>query len=128
MRESVAGICKRRGRAVAPQGANVTAGQKRVPLAGWLVWIGLAGLLGLALYNWRTYQTEWNGRAWGTFGVLFAATILTALFLGIELPTSALPVPGLPEEPPGSTLMLSDQPSGPERRPPHIPGARICAR
>jgi hypothetical protein len=77
-----------------------------IPLPGWLVWMGLAGLLGLALYNWRAYQTEWNGRTWGLFGVLFAATVLTALFLGIQLSTSALPVPGLPEEPPGSKLML----------------------
>ena len=77
-----------------------------IPLAGWLVWIGLAGLLGLALYNWREYQTEWNGRAWGLFSMLFAATVLTALFVGLQLSTSALPVPGLPEEPPGSKLML----------------------
>lgn len=77
-----------------------------IPLPGWLVWIGLAGLLGLALYNWRAYQTEWNGRTWGLFGVLFAATVLTAFFIGIRLSTSALPVPGLPEEPPGSKLML----------------------
>jgi signal transduction histidine kinase/HAMP domain-containing protein len=76
------------------------------PLAGWLVWFGLAGLLGLALYNWRKYQTEWNGRAWGYFIVLLAAAVVAALFFGLEFSTSALPVPGLPEEPPGSTLML----------------------
>jgi len=33
-----------------------------ITLAGWLVWFGLAGLLGLALYSWRKYQTEWNTR------------------------------------------------------------------
>ena len=77
-----------------------------IPLAGWLVWFGFAGLLGLALYNWQKYQSEWNARAWGTFGVLFVGTVIGALFLGVEFPTSALPVPGLPEEPPGSTMMV----------------------
>ena len=78
-----------------------------LPLAGWLVWLGLAGLLGLALYNWRGYHhSAWDGRAWGTFTVLFAAAVVASLFFGLEFPTSALPVPGLPERPPGSTLML----------------------
>lgn len=77
-----------------------------IPLAGWLVWFGLAGLLGVALYNWRTYQTKWEGRTWGTFGILFIVTIIGTLFIGLELPVSALPVPGLPESPPGSTMML----------------------
>ena len=78
-----------------------------IPLAGWLVWVGLAGLLGVALYNWRKYQTKWNRRTWGTFGVLLLATIAGALFLGLEYSTvPALPAPGLPEEPPGSTMMI----------------------
>ena len=77
-----------------------------IPMAGWLVWIGFAGLLGLALYNWRMYQAEWNGRAWGTFTVLFVAAMVASLFFGLEFSTSALPVPGLPEDPPGSTLMI----------------------
>ncbi|HKI53293.1 MAG TPA: ATP-binding protein, partial [Anaerolineales bacterium] len=75
-------------------------------LAGWLVWFGFAGLLGVALYTWRTYQTQWNRRSWGTFGILLVATIIGALFIGVELPVSALPVPGVPEVPPGSTMML----------------------
>lgn len=70
------------------------------------MWIGLAGLLGLALYNWRNYQAEWNGRAWRSFGVLFVAAVIASLFFGLEFSTSALPAPGLPEEPPGSTLMI----------------------
>jgi len=77
-----------------------------IPLAGWLVWIGLAGLLGLALYNWRKYQTAWNSRTWGIFTVLFVATMVASLFFGLEFSTASLPVPGLPEEPPGSILMI----------------------
>ncbi len=77
-----------------------------IPLAGWLAWLGFAGLLGLALYNWRAYQSEWNGRARGYFIVLLVAAAVASLFFGVEFSTSALPVPGLPEEPPGSTLML----------------------
>ncbi|HEY5731414.1 MAG TPA: ATP-binding protein [Anaerolineales bacterium] len=77
-----------------------------IPLAGWLVWAGFGGLLGLALYNWRKYQTKWNGRAWGTFSILFVAGVVASLFFGLEFSNFALPVPGLPEEPPGSTLMI----------------------
>jgi signal transduction histidine kinase/HAMP domain-containing protein len=77
-----------------------------LPLAGWLVWVGLAGLLGLALYNWRGYQTGWNNRSWGFAAVLAVASIVASLFFGVKFSASALPVPGLPEEPPGSTMML----------------------
>jgi PAS domain S-box-containing protein len=76
-----------------------------MPLAGWLVWLGMAGLLGLALFYWRKYQSQMN-RRWGIFSVLLIATVITALFFGIEFPTSSLPVPGLPEEAPGSTMMI----------------------
>ena len=79
---------------------------KPIPLAGWLVWFGFAGLLGASLYNWRTYHPKWTGRSWGTFGVLLIATIIGALFIGVELPVTALPVPGVPEVPPGSTMMI----------------------
>ncbi|HKJ38724.1 MAG TPA: ATP-binding protein, partial [Anaerolineales bacterium] len=76
-------------------------------LGGWLVWFGLAGMLGLAFYNWRSYQTQqWNRRMWGTFGILFIATIVGALFFGLTLPVSALPTPDVPEVPPGSTMMI----------------------
>jgi len=77
-----------------------------IPLAGWLVWLGFAGLLGLALYNWRGYQTAWNRRSGGMFAALSAAAIAASLFLGLKFSAASLPVPGLPEEPPGSTLML----------------------
>ena len=80
---------------------------KSIPLSGWLVWVGLAGLLGLALYGWRRYQTKWNNRKWGNFGIFSVGTIIGALFFGIQLPVAALPVPGgLPEVSPGSTLMI----------------------
>jgi len=78
-----------------------------IQIAGWLVWLGFAGLLGVALLNWRKYHPEWNAGAWGILAALIIATPFTTLFLGLEFPTgSALPVPGLPEEPPGSTMML----------------------
>ena len=78
-----------------------------MPLAGWLVWLGLAGLLGVALLNWRKYHVEWNVRATWTLSALLPLTILTALFFGLKFSTTAtLPVPGVPEEPAGSTMMI----------------------
>jgi len=78
-----------------------------IQIAGWLVWLGFAGLLGVALMNWRGYHPQWNGRSWGIFVALIILTPVTALFIGLNFPTgSALPVPGMPEEPPGSTMML----------------------
>jgi len=76
-------------------------------LAGWLVWLGLVGLLVVALLNWRKYQPEWNSTLWGILAALIMATPLTALFIGWKFSTgSALPMPGLPMEPPGSTMMI----------------------
>src|SRR5215510_2836962 len=78
-----------------------------IPIAGWLVWFGLAGVLGLALQNWRKYQPKWNARTWAIFVVLIIITPIATLFFGLEFSTgSALPVPGLPDDPPGSTLMI----------------------
>ncbi|HET9914214.1 MAG TPA: ATP-binding protein [Anaerolineales bacterium] len=78
-----------------------------IPLAGWLVWLGLAGLLGVALFNWRKYHIEWSTRATWTLVVLVIAAAFTSLCLGVEFSTgSTLPVPGRPEEPQGSTLMF----------------------
>ncbi|RPJ18098.1 MAG: HAMP domain-containing protein, partial [Chloroflexi bacterium] len=78
-----------------------------IPPAGWLVWLGLAGLLGVALSNWRKYHIEWNARATWMLGVLIPVTIAATLFFGVQFSTNAtLPVPGLPEEPPGSTMMI----------------------
>jgi len=78
-----------------------------IPFAGGLVWFGLAGLLGVALFNWRKYHIEWNRRATWTLVALLVAVPLTSLFLGLEFTSgSTLPVPGMPEEPAGSTMML----------------------
>src|SRR5258706_2243051 len=78
-----------------------------MPLSGWLVWLGFAGLLGVALFNWRAYQPKLDSRAWGILGALAFLTIITLFCLGVELSSgSALPVPGLPEKPPGSTMMI----------------------
>src|SRR5687768_2825507 len=78
-----------------------------IPLAGWLVWFGLAGLLGVALFTWRKYHVEWNTRATLILTALILATPFATLFLGIEFSSgSTLPVPGVPEEPTGSTMMI----------------------
>src|SRR5512143_2906347 len=78
-----------------------------IPLAGWLVWLGLAGLLGVALFNGRKYHSEWNARAIQILIVLAIAVPFASLFLGVQFSNgSTLPVPGRPEEPTGSTLML----------------------
>src|SRR5215211_5494187 len=78
-----------------------------IPLAGWLVWLGLAGLLGIALFNWRKYHVEWNARLTWIFVALLLVTPIAALFFGLEFSTgSTLPVPGIPEEPAGSTMMI----------------------
>lgn len=78
-----------------------------IQTAGWLVWLGFAGLLGVALSSWRKYHPEWSPRLWGTLAALVIATPFATLLFGLEFPSgSALPVPGLPEEPPGSTMMI----------------------
>src|SRR5512133_1942098 len=78
-----------------------------IPLAGWLVWLGLAGLLGVALFNWRKYHVEWNARATWILAALIILTPIASLFFGLEFSSSStLPVPGLPEDPAGSTMMI----------------------
>ena len=78
-----------------------------IPLPGWLVWLGLVGLLGIALFHWRKYHIEWNRRATLILAALTLVTPFAALFFGVEFSTgSTLPVPGLPEEPAGSTMMI----------------------
>ena len=78
-----------------------------IPAAGWLVWLGVGGMLAVSFYNWRTYQPKLDARGWGLFGVLFFVTLATAFFIGLEFSSgSSLPVPGLPEKPPGSTMMI----------------------
>src|SRR5215216_2899396 len=78
-----------------------------MPLAGWLVWLGLAGLLGVALFRWRKYQIEWSRRATWILVALLLLTPFATLFFGLEFSSSStLPIPGLPEEPAGSTMMI----------------------
>lgn len=72
-----------------------------------MVWLGLVGLLAVALMNWRKYHPQWSSKFWGMSGAFILAAPLTALFIGIKFSTiGALPMPGLPEESSGSTLMI----------------------
>lgn len=76
-------------------------------LAGWMVWMGLGGLLAFSLLSWRSYQPKLNQRARWMLATLAFLTPLTTLFLGLEFQNgSSLPVPGIPAEAPGSTMML----------------------
>src|SRR5689334_20689422 len=78
-----------------------------LPLAGWLVWLGLAGLLGVALFHWRKYHVEWNARLTWILAALLFLTPFATLFFGLKISSNAtLPIPGFPEEPAGSTMML----------------------
>lgn len=78
-----------------------------IPLAGWLVWLGLAGLLGIALFNWRKYHIQWSARATLILVALVVLTPFATLFFGLQFSMgSTLPVPGVPEEPAGSTMMI----------------------
>ncbi len=72
-----------------------------------MVWIGLGGLLAFSLLSWRTYHPKWNTRAWWILFTLGVLTPIATLFMGLEFQTgSSLPVPGIPVEAPGSTVML----------------------
>ena len=69
--------------------------------------LGLAGLLVVLLVNWRKYQPAWETRHWGILAALIAAAPLTALFLGDNFTTGTpLPMPGMPAESAGSTMMV----------------------
>lgn len=89
-----------------PSLVNNLAYLNPMPMAGWLVWVGLAGLLTFSLLRWRKYHPHWNMRTWWIASALILATPLTALFLGLEFSNaSTLPVPGLPQES-GATIMV----------------------
>ncbi len=76
-------------------------------LAGWLAWLGLAGLFIVALSNWRAYHTKIAQRTVTSLIALTVLTPLTALFLGLEFPGSGtLPLPGVPAHAPGSIVMI----------------------
>lgn len=66
-------------------------------LIGWLVWLASA---------WKSYHPHWTGRTLGILFGLALAGMLANLFLGLRLPAgSALPLPGIPQEPRGPALM-----------------------
>jgi hypothetical protein len=78
-----------------------------ISLAGWMVWLGLAGMLAVALISWRKYNPTWTSRSWGLLAALIFAAPFASLFLGLQFSTgAALPMPGVPEEPSGSTMMI----------------------
>ena len=78
-----------------------------IQIAGWLVWLGMAGLLGVSLMNWRRYHPAWDTTARGWLAAFLILSSLTALFLGVKFPTgAALPMPGSPVQSPGSLMML----------------------
>lgn len=78
-----------------------------ISLAGWMVLLGLTGLLAGALLSWRKYHPEWKSGLWGMLTAFMIAAPIAALFFGLKISAGAgLPLPGLPEDPPGSTLMI----------------------
>ncbi len=76
-------------------------------LVGWLVWISLFGSLIYAVYRWRVYHTEWQGRQWGLFFTFLILIPLANLFIGLRLTAASVrPLPGLPADAPGSAMMV----------------------
>src|SRR5258708_14784966 len=77
-------------------------------LFGWLVWLGLLGLVRVCLLRWRQMNSSWTRRSWGLIIGLLILVPLTSLFIGVRLPSgSALPLPNFPaDQSPGSAMML----------------------
>ena len=74
---------------------------------GWAAWIGLLALLVYCLFRWRPYHPKWTRRSWAWLAGLLILTPLTSLYIGARLSApGALPLPGLPAEAPGSTMMF----------------------
>jgi PAS domain S-box-containing protein len=73
---------------------------------------GVCGVLGLALLalflrHWRAYHRPRNTRFWVTLGILAAFILITALFIGVRLPSGgALPLPGIPIDRLGPAVMV----------------------
>lgn len=66
----------------------------------------LAALLG-AIWHWKHYQRSLQAREWWILGVLIGAAPLTALTLGVRVPSwGALPLPNLSLDPTGGALMF----------------------
>ncbi|MCC6500872.1 MAG: GAF domain-containing protein [Anaerolineales bacterium] len=76
-------------------------------LAGWMAWLGLGVLFVYALRRWRRFHPKWSARARWSLFTLAVFTPLATLFLGLQFQGGAsLPVPGIPAEAPGATVML----------------------
>ncbi|GAB4482619.1 MAG: hypothetical protein OHK0031_05300 [Anaerolineales bacterium] len=66
-------------------------------LVGWIVWLAAA---------WKSYHPHWTARTLAILAGLALAGVLANVFLGIRLPAgSALPLPGIPQDPRGPALM-----------------------
>ncbi len=76
-------------------------------LTGWGIWCILLILLLWMLLQWRQYRPSWKGRAPLTLLGLLLSLPLTTLFIGLRLSSgSALPIPGIPAESGGPTIMV----------------------
>jgi signal transduction histidine kinase len=74
---------------------------------GWLIWLALLGVIGGLLWKWRGFNKSWNVRRGVIFLALALLVPLTSLFIGIRLPAgNALPLPWLPMEPVGPSVMV----------------------
>ena len=75
---------------------------------GWVVWLGLLGLIVFLLIHWKGIHPVWTARSWGLFIGLLILVPITSLFIGVRLPAgSALPLPNFPADTsPGSAMML----------------------
>ena len=62
-----------------------------LPLAGWLVWAGVAGLLASSLLSWRKYHRKFDQRAWWSLCALILFTPAAILFLGLEFSRATNP-------------------------------------
>ncbi len=66
-------------------------------LFGWIIWLGLLGLIIFLLIYWKGIHPVWTGRSWGLFVGLLSLVPITSLFIGVRLPGgSALPLPNFP--------------------------------
>ena len=77
-------------------------------LFGWVIWLGLLGLVIFLLNHWKGINPAWSRRSWGLFIGLLLLVPITSLFVGVRLPSgSALPLPNFPADySPGSAMML----------------------
>jgi len=74
--------------------------------AGWLWWAILAFLVSWQVYNWKNYQSVWDGRSWGMVFGLAVLAIIFNNFIGLRFPAgAALSPPGIPIVPRGPALM-----------------------